>query len=259
LSGRALDYLKALGYEEGETDREIGRFVWHHALAITYAPEYLSENADAIQHDWPRVPLPRTSVRLSESALLGQGIARILDTEDSIPTITVGAIRPELKLIAAIRKAGSGSLSERDLQIAARWGHAGKAGATMPGPGRIVERAYTPDERAAIAAGAEALGMDETTALDCLGAETCDVYLNDTAYWANVPIRVWRYTIGGYQVIKKWLSYREYALLGRALEAEEARYVQEMARRIAAILLLGPALDANYRAVVADTYAWPRQ
>jgi hypothetical protein len=24
-----------------------------------------------------------------------------------------------------------------------------------------------------------------------------------------------RYTIGGYQVIKKWLSYRERALLGR--------------------------------------------
>jgi hypothetical protein len=39
---------------------------------------------------------------------------------------------------------------------------------------------------------------------------------------------------------------------------KEARYVQEMARRIAATLLLGPALDANYQAVVADTYAWPR-
>ena len=70
---------------------------------------------------------------------------------------------------------------------------------------------------------------------------------------------MWRYTIGGYQVMKKWLSYRERPLLGRDLKPEEARYVTEMARRIAAILLLEPALDANYERVKADTYAWPRR
>ena len=30
-----------------------------------------------------------------------------------------------------------------------------------------------------------------------------------------------------------------------------------MTRRIAAILLLEPALDANYERVKAETYAWP--
>ena len=32
----------------------------------------------------------------------------------------------------------------------------------------------------------------------------------------------------------------------------------QIARRIAAILLLQPELDANYRAVVAATYEWQR-
>lgn len=72
-----------------------------------------------------------------------------------------------------------------------------------------------------------------------------DIYLNDVACWRNVPAKVWSYTIGGYQVIKKWLSYRERALLGRALTADEAREVMNIARRIAAILLLEPALDAT--------------
>ena len=90
-----------------------------------------------------------------------------------------------------------------------------------------------------------------------LGDRTCDVYLNNAAYWKNVPIRVWEYTIGGYQVMKKWLSYREEKLLGRPLTKDEVRYVQEMARRIAAILLLEPALDANYRNVKAHAYVWP--
>jgi hypothetical protein len=48
-------------------------------------------------------------------------------------------------------------------------------------------------------------------------------------------------------VIKKWLSYREKALLGRSLMVDEVRDVTAMARRIAAILLLAPALDASYR------------
>ncbi len=58
--------------------------------------------------------------------------------------------------------------------------------------------------------------------------------------------------------MKKWLSYREYALLGRALHAEEARTLTEVARRLTALRLLEPALDANYKAVRAETYPWPR-
>jgi len=64
--------------------------------------------------------------------------------------------------------------------------------------------------------------------------------------------------IGGYQVVKKWLSYREEKLLGRPLTKDEVRYVQETVRRIAAILLLQSALDANYRAVKENTYTWPK-
>jgi hypothetical protein len=32
-----------------------------------------------------------------------------------------------------------------------------------------------------------------------------------------------------------------------------------MARRVATILLLEPALDVNYRAVKAHTYNWPKK
>jgi hypothetical protein len=50
-------------------------------------------------------------------------------------------------------------------------------------------------------------------------------------------------------VIKKWLSYRQYELLGRPLGADEARQVAAMVRRLAALLLMAPRLDANYRSV----------
>ena len=56
---------------------------------------------------------------------------------------------------------------------------------------------------------------------------------------------------------KKWLSYREIGLVGRALRPKEMREVTAMVQRIAAILLLESALDANYQAVKTACYAWP--
>jgi hypothetical protein len=88
------------------------------------------------------------------------------------------------------------------------------------------------------------------------GQVTCDVYLNDRAYWRNVPEGGWGYYIGGYQVINKWLSYREREVLGRDLRPDEARYVTEMVRRIAALLLLQPRLDENYQRIKQNTFDW---
>ena len=67
---------------------------------------------------------------------------------------------------------------------------------------------------------------------------TFDIYLNGNAYWRNVPAAVWRYKLGGYQVLKKWLSYRERGVLGRALLPEEVLYFTEVARRIGGILTI---------------------
>ena len=94
------------------------------------------------------------------------------------------------------------------------------------GQGRAVERAYTGIERAALA-----------DTLHILGDSTFDIHLNDHAYWRNVPANVWTYRLGGYQVLKKWLSYRERRVLRRALRAEEVQHFTDTARRIAAILL----------------------
>src|SRR5437870_10896441 len=110
----------------------------------------------------------------------------------------------------------------------------------MPGQGHLVERDYYAEERQAFDAGASCLGLTLEQLLAHLGERTCDVYLNDRAYWKNIPVNVWNYYIGGYQVIKKWLSYREEKLLERAISIDEARYVRDMARRITAICLLHP-------------------
>jgi hypothetical protein len=126
----------------------------------------------------------------------------------------------------------------------------------MAGKGRTIERAYTPEERAAITGWSNPLGLPLADAFALLGETTYDIYLNDRAYWRNVPKRVWEYTMGGYQVLKKWLSYREREILGRPLTLDEARLFRDIARRIAVLLLLEPQLDANYRAIAENAYPW---
>jgi hypothetical protein len=227
--------------------------LFSHCLGILHSPWYRKINIGALRQDWPRVPLPAKAAQFESSATLGGELSRLLDPETSAPGVSQGTIRPELKLLGVLSRSDGKGVKPKagDLDITYGWGHAGKGGVTMPAKGYTEEREYTKEERVAMTAAGE--GWEAL-----LGETTRDVFLNEQVFWCNIPERVWQYTLGGYQVIKKWLSYREQELLGRGLTVEEARYVSEMVRRIAAILLLGPALDANYAAVKADTWAWPR-
>jgi hypothetical protein len=216
--------------------------VFYHTFAILHAPAYRSENSGALRQDWPRIPLPDTKEALLASSALGKQISALLDTEHDL-----GAIHEStLQKIAVFTLPDGTQIKEAEhLAVTAGWGHAGQGGITMPGKGKVIDRDYTEKERASLG-----------EVIKLLGERTCDVYLNDVAYWSNIPLRVWEYTIGGYQVMKKWLSYREDELLGRSLTKDEVRYVQEMARRIAAIILLEPTLDSNYRNVKEHTFPW---
>ena len=113
-----------------------------------------------------------------------------------------------------------------DFALTAGWGHYGSGDAVMPGQGRLVERPYTPEERAAMGHG-----------LPGLGETTFDIYLNTRAFWRNIPAHVWTYKLGGYQVLKKWLSYREREILGRMLTPEDVQHFTDTARRIGAIVV----------------------
>jgi len=220
-----------------------------HLVATLHTPKYLQENGDALRRDWPRVPLPATAELLSDSANLGRRLAELLDAESSI------SLAAGWSFLAALKLPLDPNLEEA-LKLTAGWGHKGQGSTVMPGRGVALERPWSQAEREKLAAltATQSLALDD--ALTLLGETCIDVRLNGNAQWSAVPISVWNYTLGGYQVLKKWLSYREFTsepaspLLHRALRSEEAAYFAQVVRRIAAILLLGPALDASYRAIL---------
>ena len=225
LSDAAQRYLDKLGL--GVED------LFHHVLAVVHDPAYREANAGALRMEWPRIPLPGwpggddagAGDALTASAARGRELAALLDSDTPVPGVTEGALRPEIAAIAVPSTVDGHNMTGDDFAVTAGWGHLGQGDAVMPGQGRVVERPYTSDERAALG---DAAGVARNT--------TFDVYLNNRAYWRNIPAAVWNYKLGGYQVLKKWLSYRERKVLGRSLLPEEVQHFTDTARRIAAIL-----------------------
>ena len=217
--------------------------LFYHVLAVLNDPAYRAANAGALRMEWPRIPLPGwptpgsagilpaadAAEALAQSAARGRELARLLDPDTLVPGVTQAPLRPEMAAIAVPATADGRNMSGDDFAVTAGWGHFGTGDAVMPGQGRIVERAYSADERATLAGATHASPLHDPTNLD--------VYLNGNAYWRNVPPAVWNYRLGGYQVLKKWLSYRERAILGRPLKPGEVQHFSDTTRRIAAILM----------------------
>lgn len=257
LSARARDWLVAINWPDPDADAEAGAAPWLHMLAISYAPAWLVENRDGILADWPRVPLPVSAEALRASAGLGARLAALLDPDEEVAGVNSGTPEPPLAAFGAITRAGGGQLAPAELTITAGWGHGGAGRPVMPGQGKLTERhAYTADELAQIETAAAERGEATADLLARLGPPV-DAWLNDVAYWRTVPRAVWEFRIGGYQVVKKWLSYREERVLGRSLTTGEAREVTGMVRRLAAIVLMQPELDANYLSTRENAYSWP--
>ncbi len=237
LSTQAREYLTDLGFVGIDQSPEKASLVWYHALAVGYSSDYLKENEDGIRQDFPRIPLPAERGDLLASAELGKQISALLNTAAQVVGVTTGRVSDTLRTVGVEAKTDGSQFQEDDFILTAGWGHAGKEGVTMPGKGKSEVREFS-----------------ETEKIEGLGSKTYDVYLNNIAYWRNVPEKVWEYYIGGYQVIKKWLSYREFELLGRALTLDEVTEVTNMIRRISAIVLLEPQLNENYQKIKKNFY-----
>ena len=200
--------------------------LFFHIVAVLHAAAYRDDNAGALKQGWPRVPLPKDAAALRRGAELGRRLAELIDPETSVPGVTDLHVRPDLMGLGEL--VGAPTSVKRnpapDLRVAARWGYAGRGGVVMPGSGRV-----TPSSSA---------------------DGFLDIHLNDSTRWKDVPERVWNYTLGGYQVLKKWLSYREEVLLGRPLTSDEAQAFTHNVRRIAAILSLHGQLNEHYAASI---------
>ena len=226
-----------------DADRAAGALLWQHALAVGYSPLYRASNAGGLAGDWPRVPLPNSRGALEHSAQLGARVAALLDSATPCQGIEVGQFLAGLRHVGRFTRSDGAMIEAGDesLLVTRNWGFFGPRGIVQPGDGTLVGRAATPDENAAFIE----LGLGAQT-------EVFDVYAGEFGFWNGVPRAVWETIIGGYPVLKKWLSYRDERVLGRALLFEEAREFSNIIRRLTLLCALENRLDANYEICASD-------
>lgn len=249
LAVKAMVYAKELGVTAPN--------LFYHVVTMLHTPAYREAQAEALLTDWPHLPLPQGQPALRHSATLGQKIVMLLNPEIRVTQVTTGPIRPDLAAIAQLRhvaEEAEGRSPKPELHLAPGW----EAPRTLPDSGLVVERNYTAAERTAIEKGGAVLGLTLDQLDAYWGQHTFDIYLNETTYWANIPAPIWEYTVSGYPVLKQWLAAREATTLGRPLSPAEAEMVSHIARRIAALRLMGPILNSNYQRITQNAFNWLR-
>jgi predicted helicase len=65
------------------------------------------------------------------------------------------------------------------------------------------------------------------------------VWINKTQYFDNVPLEVWEFHVGGYQVCQKWLKDRK----GRTLSFDDIRHYQKIVAALAETINLMDEID----------------
>jgi len=206
------------------------------AFAILHAPSFQAEHRSALSADWAHLPIPKDIGLLDRLAEVGEQVTRLLDAgraaTDAIDAV-LGTDRA--RAIGPLKRIDGKQVRPDDLKISITYWGGGK--------GRWKPRPFAAEELPAVEYG------------DAWGARTGDLFLNDDAYFGNVPELVWRYQLGGYPVLKKWLGYRQAdRRAGKPLTDDERRWLRQVVQRIAALLALGPVLDGLHQQAAVNAF-----
>ncbi len=200
-------------------------------LAVGHAPRFEADHAESLAQDWLHLPIPRDKAVLKECASLGAQVGTLLDPATDPTRLLTSLLGARRRHLAVIATRSTEAVHDGDLVVTVSYFGAA--------PGKWISRRPTEDEGE----------------VPAWGEQTGDLWLNDTVYLKHVPERVWRYELGGYPVLKKWLGYRDAKRRdGRPITLAELDHLRTMVHRLAALLLLHDALDAAYEKAAADAF-----
>ncbi len=200
------------------------------ALAILHSPAYQADHRSALSADWAHIPVPRDAKLFERLANAGDLVAHLLDA-NADPREQVFSIIGEERAaqLAQLSKDDGTPINPADFKVTVNYWGGSKGG-------------WRPRQFAA-----------EEDPMPSWGDRTGELYIGDGVFFANVPEAVWKYELGGYPVLKKWLGYRQADRRSdEPLTTEERRWFKSIVQRIAALLALGPELDKLYSAASED-------
>jgi hypothetical protein len=230
------DHFGLKGERRQDSARAFVGRLFRVAFAIMHAPSYQAEHKSALSADWAHVPIPKDAKLFDRLATAGEQVTRLLDGGRDAGDVIEAVVGAEgVRVLGPLKRTDGKQVRPDDLRITITYWGGGK--------GRWKPRPFMADELPAI------------DYADAWGERTGDLFINDDAYFADVPELIWNFQLGGYPVLKKWLGYRQADRRdGKPLTDDERRWFRQVIQRIAALLALGPSLDALYQEAAADAF-----
>ena len=191
--------------------------IFHYIYAVLHCPSYRERYAGFLRIAFPRIPIPGTYQLFAQLAALGAQLMKwhLLEHPSAIAISATSA----------------------------------PAGMDVPvffGTNRRLQKVA--EKARAIAATCSVVGSTSGhTTTTTMGK----VFINGESGFENVDQQVWQHTIGGYQVLHKWLDDRRKA--GRSLSDDDIAHW----RRIYASLQATQALMAQVDQVINAHGGWP--
>jgi hypothetical protein len=217
---------------KGQAAKVFCRALFRYCAAIAHSPKYESDHKDSLLQGWPHIPVAKDRAQFENVVGLGDRLALLLDPLSDPTSIIKALVGKDAKTLAVVRRVGGGPVKQSDLLV--DYSYYGAA------TGRWDER--PPADSEPLRPG--------------WGDATGDLYLNDNVLLANVPREIWRYELGGYPVLKKWLGYRQAGRRNNApLSLVELDDLRSIVLRVAALLALRPALDAAYEEATSGPWS----
>jgi hypothetical protein len=230
------DHFGLTGARRDEVARAFVGKLFRVVFAILHSPSYQAEHKSALSADWAHLPIPKDISLFDRLVVAGEQVTRLLDADrDASDVIRTVVGDDRARALGPLKRTDGKQVRPDDLRITVTYWGGGK--------GRWKPRAFMADELPAIEFA------------DAWGERTGELFINDNAYFANVPEVIWNYQLGGYPVLKKWLGYRQADRRdGKPLTDDERRWFRQVIQRIATLLALGPSLNALYQDAAADAF-----
>ncbi len=244
LAWRTLrKHFELSGERSDSAARSLVGHLFRCVFAILHAPAYQAEHASALAADWAHLPIPKNKDVFDRLIDVGQTVIGLLDAHRDARDIVKAVLgHDRMSALGALRKQDGEQMTSDDLKIDVTYWGGGK--------GRWKPRPFTEEERPT------AKEKDPTDdSLAAWGIRTGDLFINDTAFFANVPEAVWTYRLGGYPVLKKWLGYRQADRRGgKPLTDMDRHWFRSIVQRIAALPALSAKLDSLYQEIITDCF-----
>lgn len=225
IAGGHGDLRQTLGPED----------IFAYMYAIFYSPAYRKRYAPFLKIDFPRLPLTSKRDLFRALCSIGNRLVSLHLMEQSIAPISCFSIPGDNRVeevrwtTQSQRKGHFYSHTSNDAELRQIGNEASASTAT--------QSSNLQGEGASI------------FALQKTGGVKGQVWINATQYFDNVPLEAWNFSIGGYQVCKKWLKDRR----GRKLNDEDLAHYQQ----IIAILAETSHLMCEIDQVIEKHGGWP--